>query len=64
MKAFLVVVGLFISFLVSAQNDELAKEYFSKGEFDKALIAYEELYKSAPSNLTFFTRLVSGVTTI
>ncbi len=59
MKAFLVVVGLFISFLVSAQNDELAKEYFSKGEFDKALIAYEELYKSAPSNLTFFTRLVA-----
>lgn len=59
MKAFLVVVGLFVSFLVSAQNDELAKEYFGKGEFDKALIAYEELYKSAPSNLTFFTRLVA-----
>src|SRR5690606_36813800 len=32
----------------------------SKGEFDKARIAYEELYKSAPNNLPFFTPLVAS----
>lgn len=59
MKVFLVLVLVFITSLVSAQNDELAKEYFSKGEFDKALVAYEELYKTSPSNMMFLSRLVA-----
>lgn len=59
MKVFLVLVLVFVTSLVSAQNDELAKEYFSKGEFDKALVAYEELYKTSPSNMMFLSRLVA-----
>lgn len=59
MKVFLVLVLVFVTSLVSAQNDELAKEYFSKGEFDKALVAYEELYKASPSNMMFLSRLVA-----
>ncbi|MFA7445349.1 MAG: tetratricopeptide repeat protein [Flavobacteriaceae bacterium] len=59
MKAFLVYILFLVSFFVSAQSDELAKEYFSKGEFDKALVAYEELHKSAPGNLMYFSRLVA-----
>lgn len=53
------MVLVFVTSLVSAQNDELAKEYFSKGEFDKALVAYEELYKTSPSNMMFLSRLVA-----
>src|SRR5690554_84297 len=59
MKVFLVLVLVFVTSLVSAQNDELAKEYFSKDEFDKALVAYEELYKTSPSNMMFLSRLVA-----
>lgn len=59
MKVFLVLVLVFVTSLVSAQNDELAKEYFSKGEFDKALVAYEELYKTSPSNMMFLSRLIA-----
>ena len=40
-----------------AQNEQLAYNYFEKGEFEKALTIYQDLEKSQPNN-TFFTQKV------
>lgn len=40
-----------------AQNEQLAYNYFEKGEFEKALTIYQDLEKAQPNN-TFFTQKV------
>jgi tetratricopeptide (TPR) repeat protein len=56
-------IFLYITFLFSlaafAQNEQLAHNYFEKGEFEKALSIYQELEKSQPNN-TFFTQKVAA----
>jgi hypothetical protein len=47
-----------ISLLSFSQNDELAKDYFDKGEFEKALISYEKLYEEKKGNINYFIRIV------
>ena len=42
-----------------AQNEQLAQNYFDKGEFDKAASLYEELDKKQPNNFYFTQKLVS-----
>lgn len=59
MKLLLLSLTLLFSGVLSAQNDILAKEYFSKGEFEKAAIAYEGLLASNPNNSVYFNSLVS-----
>ncbi len=60
MMRFLVAFLLLLfSIVSSAQNDVLAKEYFSKGQFEKAAVAYEELLKSNPNNSVYFSSLVA-----
>lgn len=44
---------------LSAQNDLLAKNYFERGEFEKAQIAYEELLVKSPTNFQFMQNLVA-----
>lgn len=46
-------------FQLSAQNDALARNYFDRGEFEKAQIAYEELIAKNPSNFQYMQNLVS-----
>jgi tetratricopeptide (TPR) repeat protein len=46
------------SFWVSAQNEELALDYFDKGEFEKALTLFEEISTKQPSNFFFFQKVV------
>ena len=46
------------SFWVSAQNEELAMDYFEKGEFQKALTLFEEISTKQPSNYFFFQRVI------
>ncbi len=41
-----------------AQNDILAKEYFNKGEFDKALVSYKKLYQNNKNNKNYLLKLV------
>lgn len=43
-----------------AQNDALAKDFFDKGQFEKAVVAYEELYKQNPNNPNFFNNLLTS----
>jgi tetratricopeptide (TPR) repeat protein len=42
----------------SRPSEQLAQNYFDKGEFDKAIIIYEELIKNQPSNYTYFQKQV------
>ena len=41
-----------------AQNEQLAANYFEKGDFEKALVSYEELLSKQPGNSIFFQRTV------
>lgn len=43
---------------LSAQEDFLAKQYFNDGDFDKAVVFYEKLYKENPRRTDFHTYLV------
>ncbi|GAA4233271.1 tetratricopeptide repeat protein [Postechiella marina] len=54
----LIVLCLFISGHTLAQNDILAKDYFKKGEFEKALHEYKKLYKQSPSNPNYINPLI------
>lgn len=60
MKFILVLISVLFSFGLFAQNDALAKDYFDKGQFEKAVVAYEELYKQNPNNSNFFNNLLTS----
>lgn len=46
------------TFVVCAQNEQLAQNYFDRGEFEKALISYQELLKNQLGNSNYFERTV------
>jgi len=58
MKNFLTTCLLLLTFSVFAQNEQLAANYFEKGDFEKALVSYEELLNKKPGNSIFFQRVV------
>lgn len=58
-KAFFLVAFLF-SLTIAAQNEQLAQNYFDKGDFEKALLSYQELLVQQPSNGYYFQRLVES----
>lgn len=47
-----------VTFLAFAQNEQLAANYFEKGDFEKALVSYEELLSKQPGNSNYFQRTV------
>ena len=50
--------GMF-TFVLSAQTDyDLAENYFNKGEFEKALILYQKLHTSNPTNSNLVFRII------
>ncbi|WP_293875344.1 tetratricopeptide repeat protein [Flavobacterium sp.] len=58
MKNFFRLSFLLLSFLLSAQNEQLANNYFDRGEFEKALTSYEDLLKSQEGNSNYFQRVI------
>lgn len=58
MKKIFLIGLLFCSLLASSQNDQLAQNYFDKGDFEKAKITYEDLLKTNPGNGYYFQRLI------
>ncbi len=44
--------------IVFAQNEQLAQNYFDKGDFEKAKISYEELFKNQPYSGLYFQRII------
>jgi tetratricopeptide (TPR) repeat protein len=59
MKKLLIYIALLVSFATFAQNEQLAYNYFEKGEFEKALVMYQNLEKAQPYN-TFFTQKIAA----
>ncbi|WP_395046637.1 tetratricopeptide repeat protein [Flavobacterium sp.] len=55
---FLYIVLLFPMFVFS-QNEQLAQNYFDRGEFDKAILIYEDLVKGQPNNYNYFQKQVA-----
>ena len=50
--------GMF-TFVLSAQTDyDLAENYFNKGEFEKALILFQKLHNSNPTNSNLVFRII------
>lgn len=59
MKKIFSLLFLILSIFVYSQNEQLAQNYFDRGEFEKALISYEDLIKSQPGNFNYFQNLIS-----
>lgn len=58
MKTLLFTISLCIGLSIYAQDNQLAKEYFDNGEFEKALISYQRLLKSKPGNHDYLLKIV------
>ena len=58
MKKIILLLICIFSIDAIAQNEQLAQNYFDKGEFDKAKISYEDLLLKQPTNSVYFSRLV------
>ena len=60
MKKILAIIAFFCSVAVFAQNEQLAYNYFEKGEFEKALVIYQELEQKQPNNTFFIKKIVAS----
>jgi tetratricopeptide (TPR) repeat protein len=58
MKKIIFLFSLFFSMFVFSQNEQLAQNYFDKGEFEKGLISYQELIAAQPFNGYYFQRII------
>ncbi|TRX34148.1 tetratricopeptide repeat protein [Flavobacterium sp. ZT3R18] len=58
MKKIFLYIALFFSLAAFAQNEQLAQYYYDKGDFDKALVSYQELLDGLPSNPFYFQRKI------
>ena len=58
MKQFLLIVFLFSGAFGFSQDDQLADNYFKRGEFEKALISYQKLYEKNKGNYKYVYKLV------
>jgi tetratricopeptide (TPR) repeat protein len=58
MKKILLILILFFSLWANAQNEQLANNYFDRGDFEKALLSYEELLKNQIGNFNYFQRII------
>ena len=57
-KLFITLFFLTFSLFVQGQSEQLAQNYFDRGEFEKAQISYEDLLKSQPNNFVFFQKTI------
>lgn len=58
MKRSLVYICLLVSLFAFSQSEEIADDYFKRGEFEKALISYKKLNEST-NNLNIFNKIIS-----
>jgi tetratricopeptide (TPR) repeat protein len=58
MKKIIFLFSLFCSLIGFSQNDQLAMNYFDKGEFEKALVSYQDLLTSQPGNGFYFQQTI------
>lgn len=58
MKKLVLHIALFFSLFCFSQNEQLAQYYFEKGDFEKAKISFEELFKESPQNTNYFEKTI------
>ncbi|WP_412986563.1 tetratricopeptide repeat protein [Pontimicrobium sp. IMCC45349] len=59
MKRLLIIILCFCCFNLSAQEeDDLAKDYFKRGEFEKALVTYQKLYENNKGSSKYLLRII------
>lgn len=58
MKKWFLLLGCLCCGFVFSQNEQLAQNYFDKGDFEKARLSYESLLKAQPYNYIYFQRIV------
>ncbi len=60
MKKLIFLFFILVAATAFSQNEQLAQNYFDKGEFEKALISYQQLLQSQSGNSFYFQRLVES----
>jgi len=60
MRKIFLLLSLFVSLFAFAQNDQLALNYFDKGEFEKAIISFDELLKNQQGNSFYFQKIIES----
>ncbi|AOW08851.1 tetratricopeptide repeat protein [Flavobacterium gilvum] len=58
MKKLLLYLSLFLPMFVFSQNEQLAQYYYDKGDFEKALVSYQELSEGLATNPFYFQRKI------
>jgi tetratricopeptide (TPR) repeat protein len=58
MKKIFFLFSFFYFLIGFSQNDQLAMNYFEKGEFEKALVSFQNLLASQPGNGYYFQKSV------
>jgi tetratricopeptide (TPR) repeat protein len=57
MKKLFLYIAFIFSVVAFAQNEQLAQNYFEKGDFEKAAMLYQDMDKAQPRNIYFSQRL-------
>ena len=57
MKKLFLYIAFMFSVVAFAQNEQLAQNYFEKGDFEKAAMLYQDMDKAQPRNVFFSQRL-------
>lgn len=57
-KLFYILIFSF-PLIVFSQSEQLATNYFDRGEFEKALLIYDDLAKASPGNLNVFQKQIA-----
>jgi len=55
------IIALIASVLAFGQNEQLAQNYFEKGEFEKALVIYQDLEKRQPTNTFYIQKIAASM---
>ncbi|WP_420571635.1 tetratricopeptide repeat protein [Kordia sp.] len=55
-----IIFSLAMSLQAVAQNDALARQYYEKGEYKKAIVAFEKLYKKSPRKINYFIGMINS----
>lgn len=54
------IIAIYFIFITASfgQSEEIANDYFMRGEFEKALVSYQKLLKKNPRNYSYISRIV------
>ena len=61
MRILFLTLSLFLTLTLSAQNNQLAQQYFNDGEYEKAAELFRQLAENKPNNSYFFDRYVTSL---